>query len=129
MRLDPRSVVSLVAGGALAFVSGCSNEHVSPTPVATAAVADNPPPSIDATQLAYDPNSRTVHFYDLIADPKTGRKAMWELWLPDGTTAYPSGKTFQFRHGVEETGVLIKAYDPPGPPSVGVKLSDVPRKK
>ena len=129
MRLDPLSVVGLVTGGLLAFVSGCSNERIGAAPVAAAVVPDNPPPAIDAAQLAYDPNSRTVHLYDLITDPKTGRKATWELTLPDGTTAYPSGKTFQLRQEVEETSVLIKASDPPGPPSAGVKLSDVPRKK
>jgi hypothetical protein len=32
-------------------------------------------------------------------------------------------------HGVRESEVEIRAVDPPGPPSPGVKLTDVPRKK
>ena len=123
------AAVTLVAGGLLVFGSGCSEQAVGRAPDGSAAFPDNPPPVIDPSHLAYDPDLRTVHLYDLIADARTGRKATWEVWFPDGTTAFPSGKTFQVRRGIEEADVLIKASDPPGPASAGVKLSDVPRKK
>jgi hypothetical protein len=129
MPADRPSAAGLLAGGLLVLAAGCSDEAVGRAPRPAPVVLDNAPPTIDKAQLAYDPDLRTVHFYDLIADPKSGRKATWEVWLPDGTTAYPSGKTFQVRRGVDETGVLIKASDPPGPTSAGVRLADVPRKK
>jgi hypothetical protein len=118
-----------VAGGLLAFAAGCSDAAGDRAPSQSVVVPDNPPPSVDPAQLAYDPDLRTLHFYDLISNSKTGRKATWEVCFPDGTTAFPSGKTFRLRGDVAETDVLIKASDPPGPPSAGVKLSDVPRKK
>lgn len=119
----------LLAGGLVLFGAGCSDEAVGRSAERTAVPPDNPAPVIDARQLAYDPDLRTIHFYDLIADPKTGRKGTWEVWLPERTVAYPSGKTFQVPRGVPETAVLIRAVDPPGPPSTGVRLTDVPRKK
>src|SRR5262249_35503496 len=109
--------------------AGCSERTVVRAADPESAFPDNPPPTIDPAQLAYDPDLRTVHFYDLVADARTGRRATWEVWLPDGTTAFPSGKTFQVRRGVEESAVLIRASDPPGPASSGIRLSDVPRKK
>jgi hypothetical protein len=124
-----RILVGLLVGGLHFFATGCSDQPVGRRPVQSVVVVDNPPPSVDPAQLAYDPDLRTVHFYDLIADPKSGRKATWEVWFPDGTTAFPSGRTFQVRPGVDETDVEIRASDPPGPPSAGVRLSDVPRKK
>jgi hypothetical protein len=127
--MDRLCASGLLAGGLLALAAGCTEQAAVRPPTQSVVVPDNPPPSVDPAQLAYDPNLRTVHFYELIADPKTGRKATWEVWFPDGTTAFPSGKTFQVRGDVPETEVLIKASDPPGPPSPGVKLSDVPRKK
>jgi hypothetical protein len=129
MPIDRLSAAGLVAGGLLVFAAGCSHESAGRPPGSTAVRPDNDPPTINADRLAYDPHSRTVHFYDLVTDPETGRRGTWEVWLPDGTTAYPSGKTFQVARGVDETGVVIKACDPPGPPSAGVKLTDVPRKK
>jgi hypothetical protein len=90
---------------------------------------DNPPPVIDHGQLAYDPDARTLHLYDLIADPETGRRGTWEVWLPDRTVAYPTGKTFQLPRGVDEGEVEIRASAPPGPPSAGVRLTQVPRKR
>jgi hypothetical protein len=120
---------SLFMAGFLLFSTGCSDQAAGRAPAQSVVLPDNPPPSVDPAQLAYDPNLRTLHFYDLISDPKTGRKATWEVCFPDGTTAFPSGKTFQVRGDVPETEVLIKASDPPGPPSAGVKLSDIPRKR
>ena len=107
---------------------GCSDEAVGRS-AERAIPPDNPAPVIDANQLAYDPDQRTIHLYDLIADPKTGRKGTWQVWLPEKTIAYPTGKTFQVPHGVRESEVEIRAVDPPGPPSPGIKLTAVPRKK
>ena len=120
--------VGLLAGGLLVLGAGCSDEAVG-RPAERATPPDNPAPVIDPTQLAYDPDLRTIHLYDLIADAKTGRKGMWEVLLPERTIAYPSGKTFQVPRGVPEAAVVIRAVDPPGPPSAEVKLTDVPRKK
>ena len=129
MPIDRLYVSSLLTGGFLLLSTGCSDQAAGRAPAQSVVVPDNPPPSVDAAQLAYDPNLRTLHFYELIADSKTGRKAKWEVWFPDGTTAFPSGKTFQVGPGVLEADVVIKASDPPGPPSAGVKLSEIPRKK
>jgi len=128
MPIDRFNAAVLLAALSI-FAGGCSDPAAGRAPTQSVAVPDNSPPSVDPAQLAYDPNLRTLHFYELISDPKTGRKATWEVCFPDGTTAFPSGKTFQVRGDVPETEVLIKASDPPGPPSPGVKLSDVPRKK
>jgi hypothetical protein len=122
------SVAGLLAGGLLAIGAGCSDEAVGRS-AERAVPPDNPAPVIDPKQLAYDPDQRTIHLYDLIADPKTGRKGTWMVWLPERTVAYPSGKTFQVPRGVPEDAVLIRAVDPPGPPSAGIKLTEVPRKK
>jgi hypothetical protein len=129
MRAPRLRAAGPLAGGFLLLSIGCSDPAAARAPAQSVVVPDNPPPSVNPAQLAYDPNLRTLHFYDLVADPKTGRKAKWEVWFPDGTTAFPSGKTFQVRGDVPDTEVLIKASDPPGPPSPGVKLSDIPRKK
>jgi hypothetical protein len=123
------SVAGLLAGGLLGFAAGCSDEAVGRSAERAAVPPDNPAPVIDPSQLAYDPELRTIRLYDLIADPKTGRKGTWEVWLPERTVAYPSGKTFQVPRGVPESAVVIRAVDPPGPPSPGVRLTDVPRKK
>jgi hypothetical protein len=129
MRAPRRRAAGLLVGGFLLLSIGCSEPAAARAPAQSVVVPDNPPPNVDPAQLAYDPDLRTLHFYDLISDPKTGRKATWEVCFPDGTTAFPSGKSFQVRGDVPETEVLIKASDPPGPPSAGVKLSDIPRKK
>lgn len=105
--------------------AGCAEEVV----VGRALPPDNPPPTIDQNQLAYDPATRTVHFYELVTDPKTGRKGAWEVLLPEQTVAYPQGKTFRLPPGVNEAEVVIRASDPPGPPSAGVRLVDLPRKR
>ncbi|HKB03959.1 MAG TPA: hypothetical protein VKD90_17180 [Gemmataceae bacterium] len=107
---------------------GCSDEAVGRAPERSVP-PDNPAPVIDPNLLAYDPDQRTIHLYELIADPKTGRKGTWQVWLPEKTVAYPSGRTFQVPHGVAESEVEIRAVDPPGPPSPGIKLTAVPRKR
>lgn len=117
-------LVSLAIVTASLFAAGCADDASGRPTIPS----DNPPPSIDQSLLAYDPATRTVHFYDLVTDPKTGRKGAWEVWLPQQTVAYPSGKSFRLPNGVDETDVLIRASDPPGPPSPGVRLTDVPRK-
>ena len=116
------AAVSLIAGG-------CADEIAGRPADRAASLPDNPPPAIDQQQLAYDPATRTVHFYDLVTDPKTGRKGAWEVWLPERTVAYPRGKTFRLPRGVAESDVVIRASDPPGPPCEGVPLSAVPRKQ
>jgi hypothetical protein len=121
-------LVALVIAVSSVLVTGCADEATGQPPSRTAALPDNPPPTIDHTQLAYDPVSRTVHFYDLITDARTGRKGTWEVWLPQQTIAYPRGHTFQIPRGVNEADVMIRASDSPGPPSPGVNLTDVPRK-
>lgn len=118
-----RLICLAIAAASLA-TAGCS-EEVAGGPTIP---ADNPPPAVDYTQLAYDPATRTVHFYDLVTDPKTGRKGAWEVWLPQDTVAYPRGKSFRLPAGIDEAEVLIRASDPPGPPSPGIRLADVPRK-
>src|SRR5829696_6752382 len=115
--------LGLLAAGLLAIGVGCSDEAVGRSTDRAAVPPDNPAPVIDPNQLAYDPDQRTIHLYDLIADPKTGRKGTWLVWLPERTTAYPTGMTFQVPRGVRESDVEIRAVDPPGPPSSGVKLT------
>jgi len=128
----PRLAIRIAAAalGAVSLMTGGCTDEVTGRPADRAAsVPDNPPPAIDHQQLAYDPATRTVHFYDLVTDPKTGRKGAWEVWLPERTVAYPRGKTFRLPHGVAESDVVIRASDPPGPPCEGVRLADVPRKQ
>jgi hypothetical protein len=121
-----------IAASALVAVSlmaaGCA-EEVAGRAVERSVLPDNPPPTIDHQQLAYDPATRTVHFYELVTDPKTGRKGAWEVWLPERTVAYPRGQTFRLPRGVSESDVVIRASDPPGPPCEGVPLTAVPRKQ
>jgi hypothetical protein len=88
-----------------------------------------PSPTIDPTRLYYDSETRTLHLYELIADPESGRKAAWEVRLPDRTVVYASGKTIRLPEGVTEDDVIIRAYDPPGPPSPSLRLAAVPRKR
>ncbi len=123
-RLAFRSACLGAAAAAL-FAAGCAEEVAGGPTIPP----DNPPPSIDPAQLAYEPATRTVHFYDLVTDPKTGRKGAWEVWLPQQTVAYPRGKSFRVPRGVDEGEVVIRASDPPGPPCPGVRLTDVPRKR
>jgi hypothetical protein len=123
----PRLAFRLICPGIVAaslLAAGCA-EQVAGGP---SIPPDNPPPSIDQMQLAYDPATRTVHFYELVTDAKTGRKGTWEVLLPRQTVAYPQGKTFRLPGGVDEAEVVIRASDPPGPPSPGVRLADVPWK-
>src|SRR6476646_7226372 len=97
----PRLALRLCALGVAAAslcAAGCADEAVG----GPSLPPDNPPPTIDHTQLAYDPATRTLHFYDLVTDPKTGRKGAWEVWLPQQTVAYPRGKTFRIPTGVNE---------------------------
>jgi len=124
----PRLALRLAYFGvaAVGLVAAGCGEEVAGGPTLP---PDNPPPSINQSQLAYDPATRTVHFYDLVTDPKTGRKGAWEVWLPQQTVAYPRGKSFRLPSGINEAEVLIRASDPPGPPSPGVRLADVPRKR
>jgi hypothetical protein len=110
------------------FVAGCADEITGRPADRAALVPDNPPPAIDHQQLAYDPATRTVHFYELVTDPKTGRKGAWEVWLPERTVAYPRGQTFRLPRGVAESDVVIRASDPPGPSCEGVPLTAVPRR-
>jgi hypothetical protein len=124
----PRLALRLAALGVAAAslaVAGCAEEAAGNPTLAP----DNPPPTIDQSQLAYDPSTRTVHFYELVTDTRTGRKAAWQVWLPEQTVAYARGKSFRLPRGVDERHVLIRASDPPGPPSPGVRLADVPRKQ
>jgi hypothetical protein len=110
---------ALLAGGLLAFATGCSDQAIG-RPVDRAAIPpDNPPPVIDPIRLAYDPDLRTIHLYELITDPRTGRRGTWQVWMPEQTIAYPTGPTFQVPRGMAEADVVIRAADPPGPPSPG----------
>ena len=123
----PRLRLRLIALGfatASLFAAGCADDAAGGPAISP----DNPPPAIDQRQLSYDPATRTLRFYDLITDPKTGRKGAWEVRLSEQSVAYPRGQTFRLPHGVNETEVLIRASDPPGPPSPAVRLIDVPRK-
>jgi hypothetical protein len=115
-------VVIALGAGCADWIGRGPGEHVA-NPAHKAA------PTINPNQLAYDPDTRTLHLYELIADPGSGRKAAWEVRLPDRTVAYPSGKIFRVPPGVSESEVVIRAYDPPGPPSPGLRLADVPRRK
>ena len=121
------SALPLIAFSLLA--AGCADEVAGRPSDRAASVPDNPPPAIDHRQLAYDPATRTVHFYDLVTDPKTGRKGAWEVWLPERSVAYPRGMSFRLPRGVAEADVVIRASDPPGPPCDGVPLTAVPRKQ
>jgi hypothetical protein len=128
----PRLAVRIVALALVAvslMAAGCADEAVGRPVSQSASVPDNPPPTIDQQQLAYDPATRTVHFYELVTDPKTGRKGAWEVWLPERTVAYPRGQTFRLPRGVAEADVVIRASDPPGAPCEGVPLTAVPRKQ
>jgi hypothetical protein len=125
----PARLSVVVAGGLLVLLTGCSDPGATRLASRPTTVPDNVPPVIDPTQLAYDPDQRTLHLYELIADPKTGRKGTWEVWLSDRTVAYPTEPTFKVPRGVPESGVVIKAADPLSLPSAGVRLADVPRKK
>ena len=114
---------------ALLFVLvGCSDRPTSGQAGRPTVAADTPPPVIDTTQMAYDPDERTLHLYELIADPKTGRKGTWEVWLSDRTVAYPTGPTFRVPPDVYEHGVVIRAADQASRLTAGVRLTDLPRK-
>jgi hypothetical protein len=119
----------IVTAGLFSLLTGCSDLGRGRVASRPTVPPDNTPPVIDPGQLAYDPEQRTIHLYDLIADPKTGRKGTWEVVLTDQTIAYPTGRTFQVPRDVAESQVVIRAADPPSPPSVGVRLADLPRKK